>query len=135
MTQKQNEKFSNMTYAELMKFSQEHEAEWENGIPDWSDDFYKAIERTAEKEFPFMTLAQLNEIWLSLDDSLYDSVGDTCLKAMLGQEPITTVIEKIDALGKMISKMQTTLEVLFKQRESELANITIGQLNRLKGGI
>ena len=132
---KQNDMFGNMTYAELKKWSQDHDDEWESGIPDWSDNYWKSLERAAKKEFPTMNLMQLIEIWMDMEEGEFDTTGDFCMDAMLGQEPIAHILEKIKEQNDLITKLQISLEVLLKQHEQEPANIKVGQLNRLKGGL
>jgi len=128
-------KFGNMTYAELKKWSKDHDDEWNSGIPDWGDDYFEALGSAAKKEFPMMTLAQLNEIWVNMDESEYDTAGDICHAQMMQQEPIISLLDKIKDQNLLIAKLQMSIEVLLKQHEDEPANIKVGQLNRLKGGI
>ena len=127
--------FGNMTYAELRKWWQDHDDEWSSGIPDWSDDYFISLERTAKKEFPSMNLMQLNEIWETMEEGEYETIGDICLIEMMNQEPIISLKDRIDEQNDLIAKLQTTIEVLLKQHENEPATIKVGQLNRLKGGI
>ena len=135
------ELFGDMTYAELVKWSKDHDKDWDRDVPKWSSPFETALTQKAEKEFPEMNLLELILIWEKITEWHYGIVGDLCHKQMMRQEPIISVRDSIDELKQSIDQIQKSVEVLLKEEETnqvpieKRANITPAQLSRLKGGL
>jgi len=123
MTQEELEK---MSFEQLIKWARS--ADWEKVTSaEWG--VYKAqCERLAKKYFFDKDISQLEEFYRTYAgenvDPWYDAWSDSLRNAF----PLSELYEKINAI-------ENSLEVILKQMDKEPANITVGQLNRLKRGI
>ena len=99
------EKFRTMTFTDIRKFLKDNVKDWEqpNG-PERDKAIWPALEASAEREFPKLNLMQLIEIWQSLEEGEYESVGTLCHDYMKRQEPICSIVENIDEHKKLINR-------------------------------
>ena len=123
MTQEELEK---MSFEQLIKWARS--ADWEKVTSaEWG--VYKAqCERLAKKYFFDKDISQLEEFYRTYAGDGIDPWFEAWADSLRNAFPLSELYEKINAI-------ENSLEVILKQMDKEPANITVGQLNRLKRGI
>ena len=120
------EEFDKMSFEELITWSQS--ADWEKVTSEEWKVYEKRCKELAKKYFFDKDICQLNEFYRTYSGDGIDPWYDAWADSMRDTFPLSELYESI-------STIENSLEVLLKQMDKELANITVGQLNRLKRGI
>ena len=115
-----------MSFEELIKWSQS--VNWEIVTNEQWNIFDTRCKELAREYFRNKDLCELNEFYRTYAGDNIDPWFDAWAQSMRDCFPISEIYERLDAI-------ENTLGVLLKQFDKEPANITIGQLNRLKRGL
>jgi len=123
---KTKDKLEEMTIIELMEYWTE---DWKQESPKLEDRGHYSKWATAVKKKT--RTASILDLLKALDftHTEIDYLEEiTDMKARIGLELVGDLYEKVEQIEK-------SLQMLLKEHEHEPAKITVGQLNRLKGGI
>lgn len=120
---KANKEFSKMSFDELVKWDMPEDI----SNDDWKE-YESQVKQKARKYFLELDFCQLQEFYRTYSGDGIDPWFGAWDEQIRSCYPFSNIYEKIAAIEK-------TVIVLLKEKENEPANITVGQLNRLKGGI
>ena len=116
-----------MSIIELMEYWQ---TEWSKDAPLFEND------RVASNTFDYLmkekartsTFKELIEVLHMCDEGDFDNPTFWEVRSILSRDIVGSLYDDVE-------QMKKSVKVLLKENEDKPANITIGQLNRLKGGI
>jgi hypothetical protein len=115
-----------MSFEELIKWAQS--ADWDKvSSEDWKT-YEKRSKELANKYFRDMDICQLSDFYRKYSGDEIDPWFDAWAESMRDTFPLSELYERL-------ATIENSLEVILKQMDKEPANITVGQLNRLKRGI
>ena len=116
-----------MTIIELMEY---WISEWTKDEPLFENDAVASNEwdTLMRKRARNASLKDLIEVLHRCDADDFDNPTIWDIKTELGQHLVGDLYEKVEQIEKSV-------QMLLKEHEHEPAKITVGQLNRLKGGI
>lgn len=126
MKENELEKLEMMSFEELVKWAQT--ADWEKVTPEEERVYMNKSENLAKGYFYDKDISQLEEFYRTYSGDGIAPWFDAWAQSLRDTFPISELYERIAAI-------ENSMEVLLKQHEKEFANITVGQLNRLKRGI
>ena len=115
-----------MEFEELLKWAQQ--ADWDEVTNEQWKDYESQCKRLAPKYFLQMDFVQLQEFYRTHSGDGIDPWFEAWDKSILEGYPFSQIFEELRAL-------ENSVKVLLKEKENQPANITVGQLNRLKRGI
>jgi hypothetical protein len=115
-----------MSFEQLIKWSQS--CDWEKVTSEEWSVYKRKCEQLAKKYFRDKDISQLEEFYRTNAGDGVDPWFEAWEDSMRDCFPLSELYEKLNAI-------ENTLEVILKQMDKEPANITVGQLNRLKRGI
>ena len=122
----QDEELEKMSFEELVKWAQS--ADWEKVTDAEWQVYQRRCKELAPKYFREKDICQLNEFYRTYAGEDMDTWFEAWANSMRDTFPLSELYESIAAIER-------SLEVLLKQMDKEPANITVGQLNRLKRGL
>jgi len=115
-----------MEFQELLEWAQQ--ADWDEVTNEQWKDYEDACERLAPKYFLNMDISSHEEFYRKYSGDGIDPWFSAWSDSLLDCYPFSEIFDALRTI-------ETSLKVLLKENENQPANITIGQLNRLKGGI
>ena len=115
-----------MEFEELLKWAQE--VNWDVVTNEQWKEYESRCKTLAPKHFQPLDFTQLQEFYRIYAGEGIDPWFDAWNDSLLGCYPFSEIFDNMRAIEKSV-------KVLLKENENKPANITIGQLNRLKGGI
>ena len=115
-----------MSFEELINWAQS--TDWEKVTSEEWNVYKSQCEKLAKKYFFDKNICQLNEFYRTYSGDGIDPWFEAWAQSMRETFPLSELYESI-------STIENSLGVILKQLDKEPANITVGQLNRLKRGI
>jgi len=115
-----------MEFEELLKWAQE--ADWDAVTNEQWKEYESQCKRLAPKYFQPLDFSQLQEFYRTYAGDGIDPWFDAWTTSIEGGYPFSEIFDNLRAL-------ENSVKVLLKENENTPANITVGQLNRLKRGI
>ena len=115
-----------MSFEELIKWAQS--ADWEKVTTEEWSIYTDLCKELAEEYFFNKDISQLEEFYRTYTGENVDPWFEAWADSMRNTFPLSELYEQI-------ATIERSLEVILKQFDKEPANITVGQLNRLKKGI
>lgn len=115
-----------MEFKELIEWAQK--ADWDNVTNEHWKDYEEGCKRLARKFFLELDFCQLQEFYRTYSSDGIDPWFEEWDRSVNNSYPFRGLLDRIESL-------ETTVKVLLKEQEGKQANITVGQLNRIKGGI
>ena len=115
-----------MEFEELLKWAQE--VTWDDVTNEQWKDYESQCKTLAPKHFRKLDISQHEEFYRKYAGESIDPWFSAWSDSLLDCFPFSEIFDNIRAI-------ETSVKVLLKEHENEPANITIGQLNRIKRGL
>jgi len=115
-----------MEFEELLKWAQQ--ADWDEISTGQWNEYEERCKSLAPKHFRNMDISTHEEFYRKYAGDGIDPWFDAWSTSLQDCFPFSQIFEDLRAIEKSV-------KVLLKESENQPANITVGQLNRLKGGI
>ena len=115
-----------MEFEELLKWAQE--ADWDAVTNEQWKDYESQCKSLAPKYFLQLDFCQLQEFYRTYSGDDIDPWFSAWNDSVRQCYPFSHIYEELTAL-------ENSVKVLLKEKENQPANITVRELNRLKGGI
>ncbi len=115
-----------MEFIELLKWAQS--VDWDDVTNEQWKTYESQCEQLAPKYFQQMNISQHEEFYSKYAGEDIDPWFSAWSDSLLDCFPFSTIFDSLRTIEKSV-------KVLLKENENQPANITIGQLNRLKGGL
>lgn len=122
----QMKEMKEMSFEELINWAQS--ADWEKVTSEEWNVYNSQCKRLAKGYFFNKDISQLEEFYRTYSGENIDPWFDAWTNSLRDCFPFSEIYEKL-------ATIETSLGVLLKQMDKEPANITVGQLNRLKRGV
>ncbi len=114
-----------MEFIELLEWASKNEDEMTN--EQWKE-YESQCEQLAPKHFRNMDISQHEKFYKKYSGEGVDPWFSAWADSFMDCFPFSTIFDSLRTIEKSV-------KVLLKENENKPANITIGQLNRLKGGL
>ena len=115
-----------MEFIELLKWTQE--VNWDDVTNEQWKTYESQCEQLAPKHFQKMDFSQHEEFYRTYSGDDIDPWFSAWSDSLLDCYPFSEIFDSLRTIEKSV-------KILLKENEDTPANITIGQLNRLKGGL
>jgi len=121
-----SKEMKDMEFEELLKWAQE--VNWDDVTNEQWKTYESRCEQLAPKYFRNMSISQHDAFYAKYAGDGIDPWFSAWSNSLMDCFPFSTIFDSLRAIEKSV-------KVLLKENENTPANITIGQLNRLKGGL
>lgn len=115
-----------MEFIELLEWAQK--ADWDEVSNEEWKEYERRCKELACEHFRQMTFTELEIFYSKYVRDGIDPWWEAWDKSICDSYPFSTMLERFETIER-------SLKVLLKEHENEPAKITIGALNRLKGGL